>query len=129
MSSSALLGRGLLPLLLAAVVLLVPGPSAVTRPVGDALDGDGRPHPSSGTAPDRRSVFTTASDGAPLHVSFWFPTTGPAPAPVLVWLHGGGWIGGSDVDRPADLRRFAQEGWVVMSVEGLPVLAASSSDG
>ncbi|WP_051086024.1 alpha/beta hydrolase [Actinomycetospora chiangmaiensis] len=116
MTSSALLRRGLVPLLVAVVVVLAAGASAVARPTGEAPVGGGRPHPSSGTGPDLRSVFTSTSDGTPLHVSFWFPT-GAAPAPVLVWVHGGGWIAGSDVDRPADLRRFSQEGWLVMSVE------------
>ncbi|GLZ55947.1 alpha/beta hydrolase [Actinomycetospora sp. NBRC 106378] len=116
MTSSAVLRRAVIPVLL-AVVVLGASASAVARPVRAALVDAGRPHPSSGTGPDLRSVFTATSDGAPLHVSFWFPTPGPGAAPVLVWVHGGGWIAGSDVDRPADLRRYAQEGWLVMSVE------------
>ncbi|NMO92737.1 alpha/beta hydrolase [Actinomycetospora sp. TBRC 11914] len=67
-------------------------------------------------APDIRTVFLTTDDG-PLHASLWFPRDVRRPAPILVWVHGGGWITGGDLDRPADLRRWARAGWLVVSVE------------
>lgn len=72
---------------------------------------------TSSPAPDGRPVFTTTDGGTPLHVSLWLPAPDVVAAPVLTWVHGGGWIGGSDLDRPAELRRFSREGWLVMSVE------------
>jgi acetyl esterase/lipase len=77
-------------------------------------------------------VFTTTADGAPLHLSIWRPPPGtsssdgtdPAalaetsrPAPVLVWAHGGGWSGGSDLGQAAAFTRWADQGWLVVSVE------------
>jgi acetyl esterase/lipase len=83
-------------------------------------------------APDLRPVFTSTPDGAPLHLSVWRPVPGatsqdPAAsaatspahgaAPVLVWVHGGGWAGGSDLGPAAALTRWAERGWLVVSVE------------
>lgn len=46
---------------------------------------------------------------------------GPAGAPVIVWIHGGGWEAGSRVDHPPVLdgfyRRFAEDGYVVVSID------------
>ncbi|MCD2195782.1 alpha/beta hydrolase [Actinomycetospora endophytica] len=82
-------------------------------------------------APDLRTVFTTTAEGTPLHLSVWRPTTGtaspgdpdpaaiadPAAAPVIVWVHGGGWVGGTDLGQAAALTRWADRGWLVVSVE------------
>lgn len=46
---------------------------------------------------------------------------GAAGAPVIVWIHGGGWEAGSRVDHPPVLdgmyRRFAEDGYVVVSID------------
>ena len=46
---------------------------------------------------------------------------GPAGAPVIVWIHGGGWEAGSRTDHPAVLagmyRRFAADGYIVVSID------------
>lgn len=114
------LSRRLAPLAWAAVLVVVLASSTAH------LSGSGsgflpasvaRMTPAAGPAPDLRPVYTTAGNGTPLHVSFWWPSATRATAPILVWIHGGGWINGSDLDRPAELRRWAQEGWLVMSVE------------
>ena len=83
-------------------------------------------------APDLRPVFTSTADGVPLHLSIWRPvpetagpdpaasaatSVGPGAAPVLVWVHGGGWSGGSDLGPAAALTRWAERGWLVVSVE------------
>lgn len=67
--------------------------------------------------PDLRPVFTATADGAPLHLSIWRPGAGPGEAPVLLWVHGGGWVGGSDLAPPAAMTRWADRGWLVVSVE------------
>lgn len=72
--------------------------------------------------PEQRPVFTTTTDGTPLHLSIWRPTMGaPASvhdaAPVLIWVHGGGWVSGSDLGAAAALTRWADRGWLVVSVE------------
>lgn len=49
-----------------------------------------------------------------------FRPKGPAPTggwPVILHIHGGGWVGGSNADQSADMRWFADHGWVVASVD------------
>lgn len=97
----------------------------------DPVRAVGLPHRAR-RGPDLRPVFTTTPEGAPLHLSVWrpFPGTtssdgsGPAAlagtagrAPVLVWVHGGGWVTGSDLGQAAALTRWADRGWLVVSVE------------
>ncbi len=53
--------------------------------------------------------------GTPLDLVIYRPT-GPTDAPVLVYVHGGGWINGDADQRPSDLRWFADRGWLVVSV-------------
>jgi acetyl esterase len=79
-------------------------------------------------APDERPVYLTTPAGQELHLAVTRPrgatgtqrsgaaAPGP-PAPVFVWVHGGGWATGSELDRAADLRRLADAGWLVVSVE------------
>ena len=43
--------------------------------------------------------------------------TGTTAAPVLVYIHGGGWGGGTLHDRQADMIWFADKGYLVLSVE------------
>ena len=68
-----------------------------------------------------------------MHLSIWRPVPGSAAparsgpaadaattsaaAPVLVWIHGGGWVGGNDLGPAAALTRWAERGWLVVSVE------------
>ncbi|TVV71117.1 alpha/beta hydrolase [Sphingomonas solaris] len=58
-------------------------------------------------------------EGQPLRLAIYRPaaTPGGRAAPVLVYVHGGGWGGGTLFDRRPDMRWFADLGYVVMSVE------------
>lgn len=69
--------------------------------------------------PDLRPVYATGTDGQPLHLTVQRPsdTSTAALAPIMVHVHGGGWRGGSDLDRSADMRRYADRGWWGISVE------------
>jgi acetyl esterase len=64
-------------------------------------------------------TVTYASDlGESLGLRIYRPP-GNAPRagwPVLMYVHGGGWIGGSNADRSADMRWFANHGWLAVSV-------------
>lgn len=73
--------------------------------------------PPADTAPDARPVYTTTPSGEDLHLAVTRPRGTTAPAPVIVWVHGGGWATGSELDRAADMRRFADAGWLAVSVE------------
>jgi acetyl esterase/lipase len=140
-------GRPLWSLAAAAVALLdtaallamaVPVGAVVTTTVqaGGAIDPVSAvvlPHRTV-PPPDLRPVFGSTPEGAPLHLSIWRPVSGsgtsdtspratastvvaPDAAPVLVWVHGGGWVGGSDLGSAAALTHWAERGWLVVSVE------------
>ncbi|MDD7938408.1 alpha/beta hydrolase [Actinomycetospora lutea] len=72
--------------------------------------------PPADAAPDTRTVYTTTPEGQDLHLAVTRPRT-PGPAPVFVWVHGGGWATGSELDRAADMRRLADAGFLAVSVE------------
>jgi acetyl esterase len=38
-------------------------------------------------------------------------------SPVLLYVHGGGWVSGSSAQRSADMRWFADHGWTVVSID------------
>jgi para-nitrobenzyl esterase len=51
-----------------------------------------------------------------LHVNVWAPAQGSSQRlPVMVWIHGGGFVGGSGSDPRADGARMAAQGVVVVS--------------
>ncbi len=67
-------------------------------------------------APDDEASYTTF-EGEPLRLSVFRPHESASRAPVLVYIHGGGWIAGDRTARSADLRWFAERGWLVVSVD------------
>ncbi|MEJ2885077.1 alpha/beta hydrolase [Actinomycetospora aeridis] len=73
--------------------------------------------PPDGSAPDARAVYSTTPQGQDLHLAITRPRDTARPAPVFVWVHGGGWATGSELDRAADLRRLADAGFLAVSVE------------
>ena len=56
-------------------------------------------------------------DGTELRAAIFLPPPDTAPAPVLVYIHGGGFMTGTFTETAADLRWFADRGWLVISVE------------
>jgi acetyl esterase len=73
--------------------------------------------------PDAQETYSTY-DGAPLDVSVYRPQSSAGEAPVLVFIHGGGWVAGDRDARSADMRWFADRGWLTISVD----YALSSAD-
>jgi acetyl esterase len=69
-------------------------------------------------APDADMVYS-AFDGDPLSLSIFRPpgATGASTAPVLVYIHGGGWVAGDRNTHSADLRWFADQGWLTITVD------------
>lgn len=74
------------------------------------------PRPIDEPAPDVVETFGTV-DGIDLRAAVYLPDPSPAPAPVIVYIHGGGFMTGSFTETAADLRWFADRGWLVFSVE------------
>ena len=132
------IATGVVALLNAAALVAIALPVAAV--VATTVDAGGSVDPVRAVilphrvprGPDLRPVFTTTPEEAPLHLSVWRPSSGSAssgdtdpdalagtsaPAPVLVWAHGGGWVGGSDLGQAAAFTRWADRGWLVVSVE------------
>jgi len=67
-------------------------------------------------APDDEVTYSTY-EGAPLRLAVFRPRESGSPAPVLVYIHGGGWVAGDLTGHSGDLRWFADDGWLVVSVD------------
>ena len=64
-------------------------------------------------------VYGTASDGTPLHWDVYTPST-PGPWPVVLVIHGGGFISGSPTSSPESVdcaRDLAAAGYLALSIE------------
>jgi acetyl esterase len=67
-------------------------------------------------APDAEETYSSF-EGEPLRLSVFRPRPGSGPAPVLLFVHGGGWVAGDRYAHATDLRWFADRGWLVVSVD------------
>jgi len=56
-------------------------------------------------------------DGEELRAAIYLPPSMSVPAPVIVYIHGGGFMAGTNTETAADLRWFADRGWLVISAE------------
>lgn len=66
--------------------------------------------------PDRTEAFQTV-DGQALQAAIYLPSSSVNVAPVLTYIHGGGFITGTRTETAADLRWFADRGWIVFSID------------
>ncbi len=66
--------------------------------------------------PDDEATYTTF-DGQPLRLSIYRPGGSGSHAPVLVYVHGGGWVAGDRSAHSTDMRWLAEEGWLVVSID------------
>ena len=67
--------------------------------------------------PPDRVEHVTDVDGEALNAAIYMPPGQPVNAPVFVYTHGGGFMIGSSTETAADLRWFADRGFVVFSLE------------
>jgi acetyl esterase len=67
-------------------------------------------------APDDEATYATF-EGQPLRLSIYRPHESSSRAPVLVYIHGGGWVAGDRTSHSTDLRWFSEQGWLVVSVD------------
>jgi acetyl esterase/lipase len=106
-------------------VLTVAGASVITGRMTAAVDhagadislidtfGIGAPRQAS---PDDEATYTTF-EGQPLRLSVYRPGGSHSHAPVLVYVHGGGWVTGDRNEHSTDMRWFAEQGWLVVSID------------
>lgn len=87
----------------------------------------------TGDGPDETATFATI-EGRPLQAAIYRPKNPASLAPILVYVHGGGFMIGSVTETDADLRWFADRGWLVVSVdyrlfpEGVPTWDLAPAD-
>jgi acetyl esterase len=113
-ATAVAVGAGVATAALAVVVAVV---VATTISAGGSVNPLTAIAPASGLAlPDGDPVYATGPDGVGLHAAVWNPRGATGPAPVLVYVHGGGWVGGSELGNTADLRALADGGRLVVSV-------------
>lgn len=68
-------------------------------------------------APDRVEVVTSV-EGLDLNAALYLPPEQTEqPAPVIAYIHGGGFMEGTNTETAADLRWFADRGWLVVSLD------------
>lgn len=63
----------------------------------------------------RRDLPYATGSGRPLHLDLYSPETSKGPLPFVLWIHGGGWVGGDK--RPCGTVALVPKGYVTASVE------------
>lgn len=69
--------------------------------------------------PDHDVVYTEGPGGEPVELSVYEPAQADGAAPVVLWIHGGGWISGSRTDDSPAIQSswLADNGYLVVSVD------------
>jgi acetyl esterase/lipase len=69
-------------------------------------------------APEVRTLTYASRDGTELLLDLYLPAEPVGrPIPVIVFLHGGGWSGGTRTTGPDFRRYFARDGFAMVSIE------------
>lgn len=69
----------------------------------------------TGTRVEKDVVYATVG-GRKLPLDLYLPSTGARPLPLVIWIHGGGWRGGTKANPRSALQLLAR-GYAVASVE------------
>ncbi|WP_324193837.1 alpha/beta hydrolase [Nocardia blacklockiae] len=70
---------------------------------------------AAGKSPNETVTYATL-DGEPVRADLYLPAAGPAPAPLVVSIHGGGFVGGSRGPNPYH-HWLAEHGYAVLDVD------------
>jgi acetyl esterase/lipase len=62
-------------------------------------------------------VVYGSANNTPLKLDIWYPRDNPNPTPVIVYIHGGGWIFGSKEGAVYQLLPYLERGWRAVNVE------------
>ncbi|MFM9978803.1 MAG: alpha/beta hydrolase [Sphingomonadaceae bacterium] len=71
----------------------------------------------SAPGPKPETIIYAAYDGQKLPLDIYRPVPGRRPAPIFVYIHGGGWGGQTLKQREADYRWFVARGYLVITLE------------
>ena len=108
---------GLAALSLVSSVVIVATMIHAGREAGGSVDlGQALTLSAPSGGPDEITQYVTA-DGEAQEARVYLPETGAAGAPVLMYIHGGGWYMGSAEDSDAMARWYASQGWYVVNVD------------
>ena len=66
---------------------------------------------------DKETLVYASPGGKDLVLDLYLPQGAPRPLPVIVFLHGGGWSGGTRTTGPDFRRFFARDGFAMASIE------------
>ena len=74
---------------------------------------------SVSNSPDAPTEITSylAADGTPQEVRIYEPDGGAEGAPVMMYIHGGGWYMGTAEESESMAQRWAEQGWYVVNVD------------
>ncbi|MBK7876843.1 MAG: alpha/beta hydrolase [Planctomycetes bacterium] len=72
---------------------------------------------SAQTVPTHPNLAYANLGGTDLELDLYLPTSGSGPFPVVLWLHGGGWSGGSRFPLPEEAAQLVELGIAVASVD------------
>ena len=97
--------------ILARIAVAAGSAGAILHPLATMSLGD-----MESPAPDEIETMEGVG-GTTLRAAIYRPTPSAEPAPVLVYIHGGGFRTGTFTETAADLRWFADKGWLVVSIE------------
>ena len=89
-------------------------PSFTAKPIPAAPSGD---LAFSQTLND--VTYCTAEDGTDLKMDLYFPIKPAGPAPVVMFVHGGGWVSGTKADIPglSYFLQLARRGYLIASID------------
>jgi acetyl esterase/lipase len=69
------------------------------------------------STPTHNDLVYAVVGGKALELDLYLPTTGKAPYPLLVFIHGGGWSGGTKDSPPGLALPLLQQGFAVASID------------
>ena len=98
------------PLAFAAALRLVPAPALAEEATSWAVAAGVRYR----VVPDQ--IYLVA-DGHESKLDLYVPREATAPAPTLIYIHGGGWVAGSKESSALALLPYLEQGWAVVNVE------------
>ncbi len=101
-------------LVVAVAILLAVIPGAAQSSLGDAASWASHLSNQYRVVPN---ITYQVSDNWESRIDLYVPRQAPGSTPVLMYIHGGGWVGGSKEGSSLRLAPWLEMGWAVVNVE------------